>query len=368
MSGPLLPGHAPFFSRRSMSMTSCRGRLICFGGVGAGGTESILDVTDECWLFDTRTMQWRPIARSAPWPSARRCPGFTAAPAGALLWGGSGVATHDGQLRYTFLNDCWRFDLESESWVELHRSDDHRESPIAESQQLYPSPRYTPVFQPAGDSGYFLYSGYTEDRLGKRNLDDAWMWDGARWSQVECDGPGGYDGRATWPGVRYGAVSAAADAVVYVFGGYSASGDHNDLWQFDASSLRWSLLSKHDEQSDRPEPRYCGAMAAHNGALIVFGGRSRRYPKKNFNDVWIFDVHARTWLRLTDNHGPHIYDASATSPGYHAKAAHAVDGDFWYLWGGEGRSGHVSDFWRFSLVERRWQMLQAARPDDPAFW
>jgi hypothetical protein len=69
-----------------------------------------------------------------------------------------------------------------------------------------------------------------------------------------------------------------------------------------------------------------------------------------------------------DNRSPHRYDASATYPGYHAKSAAALVDDRLYVLGGEGRDGHVSDFWRLDLNAMRWEMLQAARDDDPVLW
>ena len=82
----------------------------------------------------------------------------------------------------------------------------------------------------------------------------------------------------------------------------------------------------------------------------------------------MFDLDRRRWECLHGNRVPHTYDASAQFPGYHAKLAAAAVGANWYLWGGEGLSGHVSDFWRFSFDTLQWQLLQAARPDDPKFW
>ena len=100
----------------------------------------------------------------------------------------------------------------------------------------------------------------------------------------------------------------------------------------------------------------------------MFGGRSRKDPKANYNDLWCFDLGQEQWRCISPNRTPHRYDAAAAFPGYHAKSASAVIDRQWYVWGGEGLHGHVSDFWRFSFDTLEWQLLQAARPDDPRFW
>jgi hypothetical protein len=50
------------------------------------------------------------------------------------------------------------------------------------------------------------------------------------------------------------------------------------------------------------------------------------------------------------------------------KSATAVIDGALYIWGGEGRSGHVSDLWRLDFGSLEWELLQAARDDDPALW
>jgi hypothetical protein len=346
-----------------MAMTPCGNTLVCFGGVGAGGSESILDVTDECWTFDTRAMQWRRIARDEPWPSPRRCVGLAATPSGVSLWGGSGVATTADGVRYTFLNDWWHFDPVAERFELRRESDDHR---LAPEGHEYPPPRYTPVFEYVAGT-LCLFSGYTEDRFGKRNLNDVWIHGAAGWTQIQpIDAAGDKPSEQSWPHVRYGSSAAVNGGKLLIFGGHSDLGDHNDLWEFNVESRHWQLLDVEGDHA--PVARYCAAVACHDHKVFVFGGRSRRNPRANYNDLWMFDLKAAAWHCLSSNRTPHRYDGGATFPGYHAKSARAVVEDHWYIWGGEGLRGHVSDFWRFSFVTLDWQLLQAARDDDPVFW
>ena len=227
------------------------------------------------------------------WPSPRRCVGIAPSAAGMYVWGGSGI-TSDG-ARYTFLNDWWELNSGTASWSMLQDTDDHLQSPRPDS--LQPGPRYTPVFETIG-AEVFLFGGYTEDRLGKRKLNDAWIHDGTRWSSVAIQGGEGYSAGAGWPGVRYGCMSASTGDAVFVCGGFSDDGDHNDLWRFDLASRRWRLIEGDQASDAAPAARYCAAFAHDRGRLFMFGGRSRKRPR-------FFDRVKRPWnkrLRRSTTH------------------------------------------------------------------
>ena len=130
---------------------------------------------------------------------------------------------------------------------------------------------------------------------------------------------------------------------------------------------KWNIVSS-DSAKDAPTPRYCAAFSFYNNALYLFGGRSRRYPKQNYNDLWKFDLLKNEWVCIQGNRLPHIYDESALYPAYHAKSSVATIKNYLYLWGGEGISGHVSDFWRLDMQAQEWEMISKARADDPKFW
>lgn len=341
------------------------------GGVGGNtGTESILDVSSDLWCFDTEKLSWSQIQQAAPWPQPRRCPGWVSDGERLLLWGGSGIRdTEEGKKTYTFLNDWWRFWPDPCLWECVQPSDEPwRTNAGRPGDSGFPCARYTPVFLVAGDA-LFLFGGYTEDRLGKRKLNDAWLCRGGVWREKPARGPQGYQDGARWPGVRYGCMGASDGQRVYVCGGFSDEGDHSDLWSFDLAAEEWTVLSADGAGPDGgPAPRYCAAFTFFRQCLFLFGGRSRRHPKLNFNDLWKFDLQVGRWVQLHGNREPHEYGPSSEFPAYHAKAAVAAVGLNWYILGGEGRQGHVSDFWRLNLERQEWELLQPARPDDPQLW
>jgi hypothetical protein len=153
----------PFFSRRSMAATAGDQKNYFFGGVGGNDSESIFDISNELWCFDTIALTWQQIPYREPWP--RRCVGWTVHDEDIVLWGGSGSHnTPENGMRYTFLNDFWCFVSSGNRWRLLRHTDDHLQTPFADfRQQHMPSPRYTPVFESVRQE-LFLFGGYTEDR------------------------------------------------------------------------------------------------------------------------------------------------------------------------------------------------------------
>jgi hypothetical protein len=324
----------PFGARRSAACAALGRGLYLFGGVGARTrTESILDVSNDLWRYDVATRSWEEVARTEPWPAARRCAGFAALGGELVLWGGSGVDPGG----YTFLDDLWAFEPGA-GWREL--------APRG------PGPRYWPAFGAVGGA-LLLAGGYTEDARGKRRLGDTWVLRDAGWRELAGDGPE----------ARYGAASTAGADALALFGGAGEERDLGDAWLLRPDE-GWEPLAA----GGGPAPRYCAATALAGGGLLVFGGRSRFRPKENHNDLWRLDLATRRWELLQPDREPHRYDGSTPYPGYHAKAATAVLDGGLYLWGGEGRSGHVSDFWRLDLATLAWELLQPARADDPELW
>jgi hypothetical protein len=369
----LLTNSVPIFARRSMAACAFDDKLFFFGGVGASGTESILDISNDMWCFDINSLSWTRISEecSPYWPSPRRCVGIASAAEGIYLWGGSGLETDStGRQTYTFLNDFWLYRPQSGRWEMLEPSDDYKDSPLILSENPRPEPRYLPIFH-VNKEAFLIFSGYTEDRLGKRKMNDLWLRRNiaSKWLRINNeDLQPGYNLSCSWPGTRYGSMSASDGQNIYICGGFSDEGDHIDVWRWSWDSEKWECLFADVDTEQAPSQRYCGACTLYGDDLWIFGGRSRRYPKRNFNDTWRFNVVKCSWEVLQPPSTTHCYDETASCIGYHAKSASAVIAGKWYLWGGEGLHGHVSDFWYFDFMSCEWQMIQPARSDDPKFW
>lgn len=252
----------------------------------------------------------------------------------------------------------------------LEPSDDYKECPLDSREKIRPEPRYTPVWF-VQEKKSLLFSGYTEDRLGKRKMNDLWLRgsDTGQWRQIEHNhSSAGYSPAYTWPGLRYGTMSASDVSMLYIFGGFSDDGDHNDVWRWDWDAEQWQCLSPDIVKDQAPAPRYYGACALHEDGFWIFGGRSRQYPKRNYNDTWRFDILTRKWELVEAQCEENRYDMNALNIGYHAKSASVVVNGRWYVLGGEGLHGHVSDFWCYDFDNQEWNIIQPARSDDPIFW
>lgn len=366
-NSPLLSDPIPFFARRSMSCVSIQDKIYFFGGVGASGTESILDVSSDLWVFDTSALKWKELLPTTAWPSPRRCSGFSSLGEKLYLFGGSGLTLDPltGNDTYNFLNDEWSFDTSTQEWRQTVQSELHLHTPLDLNR---PFPRYFPNFH-SSSSGSILFGGYTEDRLGKRKLNDLWLSTPGNysWDNVHTVGVEGYNESCTWPGVRYGSMSSFVNGKLYLFGGFSDDGDHNDLWCFDTKSLEWTLFSPEETAPHLPLARYCAAFAYYDNSLYLFGGRSRSNPKLNLNDLWRFDLNHKAWILLHPSTSSQSISTELYPP-YHAKASFATVGHSWYILGGERLTGHVSDFWRYNFIDQSWVQIQSPRSDDPIFW
>lgn len=353
------------FARRSMAAAQCNKNIYFFGGVGASGTESILDISSDLYCFDTQKLKWREIEQKNLWPSKRRCTGFTTVGNKIHLWGGSSVIKiNDRDHTYNFLNDFWEYNIDSNFWRCIEKSDDDSILPLKNNK---PIPRYTPIFEQLSDS-LIVFGGYTEDRLGKRKLNDFWIYNNQKWEEFNpFDKKEGYDLKANYPGMRYGCMSAANEDTLYICGGFSDEGDHIDIWKFNIRTMQWTILSS-DVSQNIPNKRYCASFGYFNNKLILFGGRSRKNPKANYNDLYEFDLTTKKWSEIYPNTRDDLYNDKAVYPAYHAKSSFCIVDNFMYIWGGEGLHGHVSDFWRLNLDSYKWELLSPARDDDPKFW
>ena len=306
-------------SRRACGAAWWNGALHILGGFGVRGSVAPDDVGADLWCYENG---WRALAPFGP--PASRYPALCAGPDALYLFGGCG-SDANGLL---FFNDLWRYD---DAWQSIE--------PVSDSR---PDGRYTAALA-AHDNRLVVCGGHAQapDGSTKTYFDDLWAFDlvARRWWSLEPRGVG--------PGPRYGFGWVAGEDALHVFGGFDGERDRGDLWTLDLDTATWRLRA-----AEGPAPRYCPALGLIDGQLVLFGGRSKTDPKRNFSDTWIFDG---AWRPV-----------EGSSPGYHAKPGYASGGGGLWLYGGEGSCGHVSDLWYFDGAT--WHCLEAAGKDDPVFW
>lgn len=83
-----------------------------------------------------------------------------------------------------------------------------------------------------------------------------------------------------------------------VFGGFIGADRGecaNHVLAYDFRTNKWETLFQHNESEKYPAPRMAQAMAIVENSLFIFGGTN---GEDKFNDLWKFDLQARTWQLL----------------------------------------------------------------------
>jgi len=131
-------------------------------------------------------------------------------------------------------------------------------------------------------------------------LNEIWVYNIAhnRWTEVTPSGTKppsrSYHSGTFYPSSRKGQL--------VIFGGFANNSEMNDLWIFDFDTSKWSLLSS-GSSSIRSRSGHIASI--YGSKLIIFGGESYENGLwSTLNDLWVFDIHNRTWQSLTTSPVP----------------------------------------------------------------
>ncbi len=197
------------------------------------------------------------------------------------------------------------------------------------------------------------------------------------------------------PSPRAGLAVALAEAGLYAIGGADAAGPLVDTIRYDRSLLTWrrladkptpvrdagaealrgrivvpggcageratAVVEAYDPASDSwstlaplPEPRCAYGLAAHDGRLFLFGGRTGVDASTAAATVWRYDPAANTWTP----------DTAMPFPKSDLAAVRMGDRDEIHVLGGRNRDGEpASDHWIFrpNAESARWDTELGAR-------
>lgn len=322
---------APLARRSTAGILRSDGFLVV-GGFGAGGSVRPDAVLADIWRYSGDG--WRQLTDDAGEPA--RYPSLVDHGGRLIRFGGCGW--EDGAI--TFENTVWQLDEAACRWIPI----------TVDARAPMPAGRYTAALAALPDA-VAMFGGTSQSVDGTNHYyGDLWHFEPdarqGRWTRMQ-------DGE-TGPGPLYGFGWCQNDRHLFIFGGYDGRSDSAAFWSLDlvglaAGNIRWTKLP------DGPAARYCPSLGIVGGEVVVFGGRSKRNSKLNFDDSWVFNLESETW-RQVDGAGP----------GYHAKSAYGSDGENMFVFGGEGRRGHVSDLWVFR--DGIWTRLTAPSSDDPVLW
>jgi hypothetical protein len=283
-----------------MAYDAGRSRTVLFGGYGG----SLLGDT---WEYDGAT--WRRITVTLG-PVARAAHGMTYDPVRrrALLFGGGDLSTRRG--------DLWAFD--GATWTSLSLGG--AGAPPARSLAGFAFDTHRGVAVVISGMGVLAVKS------------DTWEWDGASWRQ-----------RASAPLLPRGDHSMAFDSrrgVVVMYGG--SAGD-SVTWEFDGIAWRPRAFTA------GPGPRTGAAMAydSARGVTVLFGGARSGSP---LQDTWEWD--GVLWTRVTTPAAPPARQHAAMA--FDAGRGRIV------LVGGEAASGKLGDTWEY--YAGAWHQVTASGP------
>ena len=237
------------------------------GSVGSlllfGGRDENSNYLMDLWRMNLLTWTWENIqdtGGASSWPSARYLHAVAAdAQGGFFMFGGDG-----GGL----LNDVWRWNAVSSSWIKL-RADGNTDGPDGrEGHSLA-------VVQ----SRIFMFGGL--NRRG-RNTNDLWEYVTANNTWVQHFDIGNDYG----PSARHGHAMIGVNDSILLFGGQSGNAQLNDFWGFQPADLAWSRLQA-DGSATGPRARSFLAMASLQSKVIVYGGSGQVL---SFGDTWEYAV------------------------------------------------------------------------------
>jgi len=271
--------------------------------------------------------RWRnltPASSLAPEPRAHGVAVYDAAGRRLVVFGGQGERA--------LLDDTWAFDLASSTWSQL----DTRGGP--------PEPRLgaDAVYDPVARR-LVLWAG----QAGSRFFDDTWALDlrTLEWRDLSPE---------SRPQARYGSASIfdAAQRRLVQFAGFTdLSRRFRDTQAFDLAVHRWEDLTP-PEGGPRVRCLLTAALHAPSRRMIVYGGQNNGF----LDDLWAFDLAARTWSDLT----------TQSRPAGRLLASSFVDREGRFVvFGGRTELGQVNETWTFDLARGEWSLLAVTeRPPE----
>jgi N-acetylneuraminic acid mutarotase len=284
-------------------------KMIVFGGID--GTVYMNDL----WAYDFTSNAWsqlNPISPALPEPRAYQTAVYDPINRRMLVWA--------GQTAGGFFSDVsvWTLDLSSSVWISWEKLPSSSNVP-----RRYGS---VAVYVPYGNRiiifGGFGNTGQRDDTYELDNVNYIW--------QLLLP-------RTYIPHARsfHTATYDPFYKRVIIFGG-QASGYLDGLWAFTPDSSKWDSVVT--TTSLQPEGRYLAStVTTQDNQIILFGGRT---ASGDTNDVWQFSITRKKWTQYT------VTGEQPASREGHA-AIYRPDQDDMVIFGGKGASIY-NDLWSFS--------------------
>jgi N-acetylneuraminic acid mutarotase len=410
-------GNVPGVRDSSATWTDSAGNFWLFGGTYIGATGDLYYLND-LWRYTPSNGLWTWISgASTPsgvygtpgtygvrgTASADSLPGSRASAASWMdgsgnLWLFGGFGYDSTNLAY--LNDLWKFAPGTGQWTWVGGP-----SSAATPTALYgtqrvsapanlPPPRQNPVSWIDSSGTLWMFGGTGVIPGANSNivgfLNDLWSYSPVTGEWTWVSGSNTANSAASYgtlgmaasnnvPDGRDEAVSWIDSADnLWLFGGISLSGFHNDLWKFTPGTSQWTWVSGGNTPNGAGVYGTQGTSAAANlpgsriaaiawidatGNFWLFGGSGLVDPQTLglLNDLWMFSTATDQWtwvsgsssVDLTGVYGTLGKAAPGNAPGGREGAAGWIDGagNLW-LFGGAGfndaaAGAELNDLWKY---------------------
>ena len=294
--------------------------MYMFGGYG-GGTGRL----DDFFSFDFRKNAWEEVTvKGHTKPGCRENNGVVISDSSKsiYLFGG-----YDGS---SWLNDLWKFDIESQEWTCIQNSSDP--NPDTDQEMIdddetvgkKPSRRFGYV-SVVHDEKLVLFGGFD----GSRWLADMYVFDFRTkiWSEVEQKGK--------LPSPRSCPAWAKDDKSIYLQGGYDGVERKDDFFACDLSTYTWTQMPS---LGKCPSPRYFHSCCLYGNKMYLYGGYS---GIQRLADMFAYDFETNHWSEVDSSNGD--------VPTGRSSLVTQVYENSLYVFGGYDGKRVLSDFYKFRL-------------------
>lgn len=304
-----------------------------FGGYG-GGTGRL----DDFYSFDFKTQTWEEVkVVGDEKPGCRENNGVISDSSKSIyLFGG-----YNGS---SWLNDLWKFDIESKRWSCIQESSDANQPDNMDLLQSnhngedvevlpggclgvrgkIPSRRFGYV-SVVHDNKLVLFGGFD----GSRWLNDMFVFDFNTKAWIEIHAKG------VLPSVRSCPAWAKDDTHVYIQGGYDGVERKDDFFACDLTTYTWTHMPS---LGNTPSPRYFHSCCLYGNKMYLYGGYS---GSQRLADMHAYDFETNAWSQVDANIGE-------VPSGRSSLVAQVYENNL-YIFGGYNGSTVLNDFYKFRL-------------------
>jgi hypothetical protein len=234
--------------------------LWAFGGQTYIGFTNVLHYLSDLWYYDPSADSWTLYNSSAAGacdPNPYTTPGYPSARYGAASWvSNETLFLFGGKGQNGTLNDLWTF-VNDTYWVNLENT-------------YSPSARYFSTTWEDYQGNVWLYGGINSLN---QTLSDMWQYNTTGYWNLICN--------SCAPGSREAAFSWRKHSHLLLYGG-TLNTTEPQFWSFDLNALEWNIFN----QTNTPNAngRIGGSSwKLNDGSIWLFGGKS---TAGTHNDVW----------------------------------------------------------------------------------